>query len=146
MERLEHFNGSSQSCVYSDETTWRLRWKIPLENPWRRHFRDSKFQNVPTIDASAHLWCEFQSRLLFVISLLLRDFLTALNRYWERDWVRMGCLENNDLENKDLRPRKRQLWLPSKVVPGVRRSFFGIRKKKKKHFNPQIFSLSPDNL
>ena len=42
---------------------------------WRRHFRDSKCQNVPTEDASAlkHLclWCEFQSRLLFIISLLL---------------------------------------------------------------------------
>ena len=47
--------------------------------------------------------------LSFVISLLLRDFLTALNRYWERDGVRMGCLENNDLENKDLRPRKSYL-------------------------------------
>ena len=36
-----------QSCVYSDETTWRPRWKIPIEHPWRRDFRDSKFQNVP---------------------------------------------------------------------------------------------------
>ena len=39
----------SQSCVYSDKTTWRPRWKIPLETPWKWHFRDSKFQNVP--------WC-----------------------------------------------------------------------------------------
>ena len=23
------------------------RWKIPLENPWKYHFWDSKFQNVP---------------------------------------------------------------------------------------------------
>ena len=22
-------------------------WKIPLENPWKWHFPDSKFQNVP---------------------------------------------------------------------------------------------------
>ena len=36
-----------QSCVYSDETTWRPRWKIPIEHPWRRDFRDSKFHNVP---------------------------------------------------------------------------------------------------
>ena len=37
----------SQSCMYSYETTWHLWWKIPLENPWKRDFRDSKFQNVP---------------------------------------------------------------------------------------------------
>ena len=47
MECLGHFNGSSQSFVFSDETTWRLQWKIPLENPWKWHFQDSKFQNVP---------------------------------------------------------------------------------------------------
>ena len=28
---------------------WRPQWKIPPENPWKRHFRDSKFQNIPTI-------------------------------------------------------------------------------------------------
>ena len=33
----------SQSCVYSDETTWRPRW---LKTP-EMAFRDSKFQNVP---------------------------------------------------------------------------------------------------
>ena len=33
MERLGHFNGSSQSCVYSDETTWHLRWKYLLKCP-----------------------------------------------------------------------------------------------------------------
>ena len=39
----------SQSCVYSNETkiTWHPQWKIPLENLWKRHFRDSVFQNVP---------------------------------------------------------------------------------------------------
>ena len=37
----------SQSYVYSDETTQHLRWKIPRENPCERHFRDSKFLNVP---------------------------------------------------------------------------------------------------
>ena len=36
----------SQSCVYSDETTWCPRWKIPLRNPWKHHFQDSNFQNV----------------------------------------------------------------------------------------------------
>ena len=38
----------SQSCVYSDETTWHPRWKMPLENPWKCHFCDSKFQNIPS--------------------------------------------------------------------------------------------------
>ena len=28
---------------------WRPQWKIPPENPWKRHFQDSKFQNIPTI-------------------------------------------------------------------------------------------------
>ena len=39
----------SQSCVYSNETkiTWRPRWKIPLENLWKRHFWSAIFQNVP---------------------------------------------------------------------------------------------------
>ena len=47
-ERPGHFKG----CMFpvlrvSDETTWRPQWKIPLENHWKRDFRDSKFQNVP---------------------------------------------------------------------------------------------------
>ena len=80
---LGHFDGIASSLVYSDETTWHLRWKIPLENLWKHHFRDSNFQNVSTIDASSLknlcLWCELQSYLLFLIRLLLRNFLTALS-------------------------------------------------------------------
>ena len=37
----------SQSCLYCDETTWRQWWKIPLENLWKCHFRDSIFLSVP---------------------------------------------------------------------------------------------------
>ena len=37
----------SQSCVHFDETTWRPQWETPLENPWKRHFRGSNFQNIP---------------------------------------------------------------------------------------------------
>ena len=64
----------SQSCVYSDKTTWCLWWKIPLENPWKGDFRDSAFQNVPRCLGPKKLvaslfWCEFQSRLLFIVSL-----------------------------------------------------------------------------
>ena len=40
-----------------------------------------------SLDASAlknlSLWCEFQSRLLFIISLLFKNFLTALNALWQ---------------------------------------------------------------
>ena len=40
-----------------------------------------------SLDASALknlcLWCEFQSRLLFIISLLFKNFLTALNALWQ---------------------------------------------------------------
>ena len=39
--------GTFQWHVYSDKTRWHPWWKIHLENPWRRHFRDFKFQNVP---------------------------------------------------------------------------------------------------
>ena len=80
---LGHFDGIVSSLVYSDETTWHPRWKIPLENLWKHHFRDSNFQNVSTIDASSLknlcLWYELQSYLLFIIRLLLRNFLTALS-------------------------------------------------------------------
>ena len=80
---LGHFDGIASSLVYSDETTWHTRWKIPLENLWKHHFRDSNFQNVSTIHASSLknlcLWCELQSYLLFIIRLLLRNFLTALS-------------------------------------------------------------------
>ena len=68
----------SQSCAYSDETTWYPRWwRIPLENPWKCHFRDSKFHNVARCHGPQELvpWCEFQSRLLFIIiCLLLKTF------------------------------------------------------------------------
>ena len=64
----------SQSCMYSDERTWRLQLKMCLEKPWKWHFRDSKFQNFKNLC----LWCKFQSCLLFIIRLLLKNFLTAL--------------------------------------------------------------------
>ena len=65
----------SQSCVYSDKTTWRLQWETPLKNPWRRHYRDSDFKMSADALAlkSLCLWCEFQSHLLFIISLLLKN-------------------------------------------------------------------------
>ena len=76
--RLGHGQYCSQSCAYSDETTWHPRWwRIPLENPWKCHFRDSKFQNVARCPDPQEFvpWCEFQSRqLLIIICLLLNTF------------------------------------------------------------------------
>ena len=67
----------SQSCVYSDETTWRPLWfKTP-----EMALRDSKFQM--SLDAAALknlcLWCECQSRLPFTISLLIVYYYMELN-------------------------------------------------------------------
>ena len=51
---------------------------IPIENPWKCNFQDFKFQKLMFLDASALkilcLWCEFQGRQLFIISLLLKTF------------------------------------------------------------------------
>ena len=66
-------------CEYSDLTTLHPQWKIPLENPWKCYFRDFKFQNVPR---GLSLWRKLQSRLLFIISLPLENFLTALTCKW----------------------------------------------------------------
>ena len=59
---------------YSDETTWLPQWKYLLETPVNAISKTSKFQN-----ASLCLWCKFQTHLLFIISLLLKNFLTALH-------------------------------------------------------------------
>ena len=69
----------SQSCVYSDKTTWRLQWETPLKNPWRRHYRDSDFKMSADALAlkSLCLWCKFQSHLPFIISLLLKNLFDS---------------------------------------------------------------------
>ena len=90
----------SQSCAYSDETTWHPRWwRIPLENPWKCHFRDSKFQNVARCHGPQELvpWCEFQSRLLLIIICLL------LKTFWQPcSQVHVGfrCLYHCRLNSK----------------------------------------------
>ena len=98
---LGHFNGIVPSLVCILDVFWRNNMAsvvdIPLGNPWKWHFWDSKnFQNVPRCLALRNLpiWCEFQSCLLFIISLLLENFLTALDlsqsemeKYFE--WVIM---------------------------------------------------------
>ena len=90
----------SQSCVYSDETTWRPLWfKTP-----EMTLRDSKFQM--SLDASALknlcLWCECQSRLPFTISLLIvyyymeLNFARSLSREISRNFERWNRNTTND--------------------------------------------------
>lgn len=65
------------SCAYSDKTTWRLRWKIPLETPGNAISLTLLFKT--SLDASVLkslcLWRKFQSCLLFIINLLLKKKL-----------------------------------------------------------------------
>ena len=70
----------SQSCMYSDETT----------NTSQKPLKTLNFKM--SLDASALknlcLWCEF--RLLPIISLLPKNFLTALRKLWRQmtqSWV-----------------------------------------------------------
>ena len=66
----------SQSLMYSDETAWCPQWKIPPENRWKNHFKTQNF--TMSLDAltikNLCLWCEFQGRLLLIISLFLKTF------------------------------------------------------------------------
>ena len=79
----------SQSCMYSDETTWRPQWKIqctavPLETSGKAISKTLNFKLFLGTSALKNLciWCEFQSRVLFIISVVLRNFLKVL--YQER--------------------------------------------------------------
>ena len=67
------------SCAYSDKTTWRPRWKIPLETPGNAISEALIFKT--SLDASVLknlcLWRKFQSCLVFIINLLLKNFLTS---------------------------------------------------------------------
>ena len=70
----------SQSCAYSDEKRGVHGGKYLLNTPENAISESLNFKM--SLDASALknlcLWCEFQSRLLFITSLLLKNFLTAL--------------------------------------------------------------------
>ena len=80
-EHLGHFDSivPSLACILTKQQT-------PLKNPWRLLI--SKM----SLDASAlknlYLWCDF--RLLPIISLLPKNFLTALRKLWRQitqSWV-----------------------------------------------------------
>ena len=82
VERLGHFDGiaSSLACIPTKQHGVR-GGKYLLNTPGDAISETLNFKM--SLDASAlknvRLWCEFQSRLLFIISLLLKNFLTALN-------------------------------------------------------------------
>ena len=81
VERLGHFDGiaSSLACIPTKQHGIR-GGKYLLNTPGDAISETLNFKM--SLDASAlknvRLWCEFQSRLLFIISLLLKNFLTAL--------------------------------------------------------------------
>ena len=71
----------SQCCEYSDETiiasvVENTSWK-PLEMPFLRLKRLRMSLHASALK-NLCLWCKFQSHLLFIISLLLENVLTAL--------------------------------------------------------------------
>ena len=76
LESLGHFNGIAPSltCILTKQHGARSG-KYLLKNPGNIIFKmflaSSALRNLC-------LWCEFQSRLPFIISLLLKNFLTAL--------------------------------------------------------------------
>ena len=102
MERLGRFDvnvPASLACILTKQHGGVCGGKIPPENPWKHHFRDSKFQNVPRCLGPQELvpLCEFQSRLLLIISQLLKTFLTAL-AFTTRSICIVSVLQTTNLE------------------------------------------------
>ena len=81
VERMGHFNGiiPSLACILTKQNGVR-GGKFLLKTPGNAISETLNFKM--SLDTSALknlcLWCEFQSHLLFIISLLLKTFLTAL--------------------------------------------------------------------
>ena len=86
LESLGHFNSivASLVCILMKQRALRGE-KCPLKTPANAISDTRIFKNLMFPDASALknlcLWCKFQSRLLFIISLLLKNVLTALNGF-----------------------------------------------------------------
>ena len=84
VERLGHFDGiaSSLACIPTKQHGVR-GGKYLLNTPGDAISEILNF--TMSLDASTlknvRLWCEFQGRLLFIISLLLKNFLTALHEF-----------------------------------------------------------------
>ena len=83
MECLGHFDGivPSLACILTKQHSVRSG-KYLLKSPGNAISETLNFK-MP-LDASAlknlYLWCNFQSHLPFIISLLLKNVLTALER------------------------------------------------------------------
>ena len=82
VEHLGHFNGirPSLACILTKQHGVRIG-KYLFKPPGNDISETLNYKM--SLDASAlrnlFLFCEFQSHLLFIISLLLKNFLTALN-------------------------------------------------------------------
>ena len=97
VERLGHFDGiaSSLACIPTKQHGVR-GGKYLLNTPGDAISEILNF--TMSLDASAlknvRLWCEFQSHLLFIISLLLKNVLTALDGHLRELSVSHNCLLN----------------------------------------------------
>ena len=84
MECLGHFDGivPSLACILTKQHGGSGGIKYLLKSPGNAISETLNFK-MP-LDASAlknlYLWCNFQSHLPFIISLLLKNVLTALER------------------------------------------------------------------
>ena len=86
MECLGHFDSivPSLARILTKQHGVRSgKYSVPLENLKKGHFQDSNFQTVPRHIVKRPfknlcLWCEFQSCVRFIISRVLKNFLTAL--------------------------------------------------------------------
>ena len=82
VEHLGHFNGiiPSLGCILIKQHGVRGEKFLQLKTSGNAISESINFRM--SLDTSALknlcLWCEFQSRLLFIISLLLKNFLTPL--------------------------------------------------------------------
>ena len=81
MECLQHFDGivPSVASILTKQHSIRCG-KYLLKTPGNAISETLNFKLSLDVSALKNLclWCEFQSRLLFIISLLLENFLTAL--------------------------------------------------------------------
>ena len=84
LESLGHFDGivASLVCILTKQRAI-CGEKCLLKTPANAISETLIFKMFPDALALKNLclWCEFQSHLLFIISLLLKNVLTALNRF-----------------------------------------------------------------
>ena len=82
LECLEHFKGivPSVSCILAKQHGICV-WKRLSKSPGNTISETLIFKMSPDASAleSLCLWCKFQSCVLFIIGLLLKNFLTALH-------------------------------------------------------------------